>query len=109
LQDAPVLALKLEPQITGGYSYPMNSGNHSSTSYHINHANQTLSVSDKLDTTLVIHTELIDSLKKKGCKHCKKLVQNIIEKYGSPSLEATNHHEVSNRDDLIDTLDIRRK
>jgi hypothetical protein len=81
----------------------------------------------KLNLKLESILDLTDELSKIAlkCPTCRDLFREVIqlyknnkvnhhvgglsEKYGSSSLEATNHHEASSRVDLIDTFDIRRK
>jgi hypothetical protein len=65
------------------------------------------SISDKLERTFAIQQELIDALKRHGCPNCLQLLREIVKKYGDSSLATTNL-QVSTRDGLIDTFDIRR-
>jgi hypothetical protein len=83
-------------------------GSNSVDTLTYNSSGRSPSVSDKLDTALVIHTELVNALKTHGCTQCKELFHEILKKYGSPSLQATNQ-QASSRVDLIDTFDIRRR
>jgi hypothetical protein len=70
--------------------------------HNVQYKRSASSISDKLERTFAIQQELIDALKRHGCPNCLQLLREIVKKYGSSSLQATNL-PIPNESESFDT------
>lgn len=71
----------------------MNSGNHSSASYHINSVEKE-STSDKVERIVDTLEDIVNTFKTKGCPESKELLREILLRnhlLGGSPLEAAMH------------------
>jgi hypothetical protein len=62
------------------------------TAKFINHPKKALS--DRLENTISIHTELVDQLARYGCDNCLAILRNVVSKYINRTSEGNGSSEV---------------